>query len=242
MKLTVVGCSPAWPNPGGAHSGYLVEDGGGLLLDCGPGVLARLRELDGPWPQLQAIAISHWHLDHWGDLVPWVWGNLFGLGQTIDQPELWIPPGGISVLARFGAQLGTETMFEDAFRVSEYAEGQPFTTAAGLEVTTARVPHYRIDTYAMRVTNNDRTLAYSGDSAPTERLTEVARNADLFVCEATLASGELDDEPRGHLSADEALAVFEASGARRLLLTHRPGELQAPAGAELAHDGQTVDV
>ena len=25
MNLTVVGCSPAWPNPGGAQSGYLVN-------------------------------------------------------------------------------------------------------------------------------------------------------------------------------------------------------------------------
>ena len=44
MKLTVVGCSPAWPNPGGAQSGYLLEGGSGrLLLDCGPGVLPALR-------------------------------------------------------------------------------------------------------------------------------------------------------------------------------------------------------
>ncbi len=41
VKLIVVGCSPAWPNPGGAQSGYLVEGPGRLLLDCGPGVLAR---------------------------------------------------------------------------------------------------------------------------------------------------------------------------------------------------------
>src|SRR5205823_3071793 len=65
VKLTVVGCSPAWPNPGGAQSGYLVEDdrGGRLLLDCGPGVLARLREDDG-WPSVDAIVLAHFHLDH----------------------------------------------------------------------------------------------------------------------------------------------------------------------------------
>src|SRR6266516_156281 len=68
MKLEVVGCSPAWPNPGGAQSGYLIEGPGRLLLDCGPGVLARLREQDS-WPEIDAIVITHWHLDHWGDLV-----------------------------------------------------------------------------------------------------------------------------------------------------------------------------
>jgi ribonuclease BN (tRNA processing enzyme) len=242
MHLTVVGCSPAWPNPGGAHSGYLVEDSSRLLLDCGPGVLARLRERDAGWPQVASIAITHWHLDHWGDLVPWVWGNMFGLGREAERPELWVPPGGASVLSRFGEQLGTPSMFEHVFRVAEYAEGEPFATAAGLQVTTTRLPHYMIETYGMRVTNSDRTLAYSGDSAPTERLAELARDADLFVCEATLAAGELDDEPRGHLSAEEAVAAFDASGARRLLITHRPDELKAPDGVELAHDGLAVDV
>jgi ribonuclease BN (tRNA processing enzyme) len=44
------------------------------------------------------------------------------------------------------------------------------------------------------------------------------------------------------MSADEAVAVFEASGARRLLLTHRPRELDAPHGIEVAFDGLTLDV
>ncbi|HVH52379.1 MAG TPA: MBL fold metallo-hydrolase, partial [Gaiellaceae bacterium] len=71
MKLTVIGCSPAWPNPAGAQSGYLVEGTGRLLLDCGPGVLSRLRERES-WPNVDAVVITHFHLDHWGDLVPWI--------------------------------------------------------------------------------------------------------------------------------------------------------------------------
>src|SRR5215468_7705237 len=103
MKLTVVGCSPAWPNPGGAQSGYLVEGSGRLLLDCGPGVLPALR-IPGGWPDLDAIAITHFHLDHWGDLVPWVWGVLHHRGRGIDpgHPDLWVPPGGRARLEHFG--------------------------------------------------------------------------------------------------------------------------------------------
>src|SRR6187551_3753268 len=62
VRLTVIGCSPAWPNPGGAQSGYLLDGPGTLLLDCGPGVLAKLRERED-WPHVDAIAITHWHLD-----------------------------------------------------------------------------------------------------------------------------------------------------------------------------------
>ena len=39
----MLGKSPAWQDAGGACSGYLVEDEGAVLLDCGSGVLGKLR-------------------------------------------------------------------------------------------------------------------------------------------------------------------------------------------------------
>jgi ribonuclease BN (tRNA processing enzyme) len=239
VQVTVVGCSPAWPNPGGAQSGYLVD--GRVLLDCGPGVLARLRSQNGTWPEVDAIVITHFHLDHWGDVVPWVWGTMFGLGRELEQPELWLPPDGSKELELFGGTFGTPWMFERTFRIREYQEEEPF-EVSGLQLLAIRVPHYTLRTYALRVTDGTRTLAYSGDSGPSDRLAEVARGADLFICEATLERGELDGEPRGHLSADEAFAAFEASGAHRLLLTHRPQELPLDNGLQLAYDGLVVDV
>jgi ribonuclease BN (tRNA processing enzyme) len=243
MKLTVVGCSPAWPNPGGAQSGYMLEGPGRLLLDCGPGVLARLRSNDGQngWPKVDAIAITHFHLDHWGDLVPWVWGTMWGLGRDDEKPELWLPPGGRKELAAFGTRFGTPDMFVRVFEPREYEEGVPFETA-GLELTPLRLPHYTVQTYGFRVSNSDRTLAYSGDSGPSERLAKLAEDVDLFLCEATLERGELDGEPRGHLSAEEAIAAFEASGAKRLLLTHRPKELPLDGSLEQAYDGLELEV
>jgi len=242
VKLTVVGSSPAWPNPGGAQSGYLVEGPGRLLLDCGPGVLGRLRAMNGGWPRVDAIVITHWHLDHWGDLVPWVWGNMAGPGRDRERPQLWLPPQGRARIRDFGARLGWEDMFETTFDVRDYEEAVPFQAAAGLEVTALRLPHYTLRTYGLRVSNGTRTLAYSGDSGPDGRLVELARDADLFVCEATLERGDLDGSPRGHLSAEEAVAAFAASGAKRLLLTHRPQELPLAEGLELAHDGLIVEI
>src|SRR5438309_355405 len=104
VKVIVVGCSPAWPNPGGAQSGYLVEGDGRLLLDCGPG--------------------------------------------------------------------------------------------------------------------------------------ELARDADIFLCEATLRSPEPAE--RGHLTAAEAEEAFRASGARRLVVIHRPDELPLDSGIERAADGDVL--
>jgi ribonuclease BN (tRNA processing enzyme) len=236
VRLTVIGSSPAWPNPGGACSGYCVE--GRLLLDCGPGVLAKLRQRE-PWPAIEAIAITHLHLDHWGDLVPWVWGCLYGPGRGT-RPQLWLPPGSVEALRPILARLGTEDMLERAFDVSEYEDRSTF-TAAGLDVTAIPVEHYDVEAYGFRV-KGERVLAYSGDSGPCGALAEVARDADLFLCEATLERGELEGDDRGHLDPDEAAAAAAAGGASRLVLTHRPEELQVPAGAELASDGLELEI
>ena len=239
MRLTVVGCSPAWPNPGGAQSGYLVEGPGRLLLDCGPGVLARLRET-AAWPELDAIAISHFHLDHWGDLVPWVWGSLYGPGRELPRSRSTCPPGGRTYLASVAGQFGGgPDMFDRAFELHEYRERTP-NEIAGFEVVPVAVKHYSIDTYGFRVSNGSATLAYSADSAPNGSLVELARDADLFLCEATLAVWE--PEPRGHLSLPEAESAFAESGARRLLVTHRPQELPVGDDVELARDGLVIEL
>jgi ribonuclease BN (tRNA processing enzyme) len=240
VKLTVVGCSPAWPNPGGAQSGYLLEGPGRLLLDCGPGVLARLREWES-WPVVDAIAITHWHLDHWGDLVPWVWGATLGPGKDTNPPEVWVPPDGREMLIGIGEQLGKAEMFEEAFRLHEYTEAETF-EAAGFEVTPHRVLHYQMLAFGFRTSANGTVVGYSGDSGPNEKLTRIAEDADLFVCEATLLQPNPEGGTRGHLSAEEAQAAFEASGAKRLLLTHRPFERPLDGSFEQAHDGLQLEL
>ena len=241
MKLTVVGCSPAWPNPGGAQSGYLLEsEGKRLLLDCGPGVLARLRERE-PWPEVDAIALTHWHLDHWGDVVPWVWGQTLGPGQETGRPELWIPPGGCELLAFVGSRVGNPDMFSAAFEIHEYADGEEFETA-GFKVTPQRVLHYEMLAFGFRASANGTVLAYSGDSGPSDALTRLATGADLFLCEATLLQPNPEGGIRGHLAAAEAVDAFEASGAKRLLLTHRPNERPLDNGLDLAHDGLELEI
>jgi ribonuclease BN (tRNA processing enzyme) len=220
VQLTVIGCSPAWPNAGGAQSGYLVEGEGRLLLDCGPGVLARLRKVDGGWPRVDAVAITHFHLDHWGDLVPWIFGASFGPGREVQVPELWLPPGGTDRLRRYGEQMSFSGQIDGVFSVREYEEGTSF-RAAGFDVS-----------------NHSSTLAYSGDTGPSPSLADLARDADVFLCEATLR--EPEPAERGHLSEDEAVEAFRDSGAHRLLVIHRPDELSLDPSVERAADGDVL--
>ena len=128
-------------------------------------------------------------------------------------------------------------MFEEAFELREYEPGIPF-TAAGFDVEACRLPHYDLISHGFRVTQDGTTLAYSGDSAPTDELAALARSADLFLCEATLAAATPTASPAGHLSAEEALAAADGP----VLLTHRPVELPPPDGVPVAHDGLVVDL
>jgi ribonuclease BN (tRNA processing enzyme) len=123
--------------------------------------------------------------------------------------------------------------------VHEYEEETPF-TAAGFRLTAYRMLHYALESYGLRVSDGDRTLAYSADSAPCDGLVELAREADLFLCEATLAQPE--PGIRGHLTAGEAIDAYKSAGARRLVVIHRPDELPLPDGIERAHDGLELDV
>jgi ribonuclease BN (tRNA processing enzyme) len=193
---------------------------------------------------VDAVAITHWHLDHWGDLVPWVWGQTLGPGIGAARAELWVPPHGRKKLETFGGLLGTPDMFDEAFEVREYQEAAEF-EAAGFTITAHRVMHYELAAYGLRIVDpaTRTVVAYSGDSGPSDALAELARDADLFVCEATLGRPNPEDEPRGHLSADEALGALRASGAKRLLITHRPDErpLEIP-DLEVARDGMQIDL
>ena len=104
----------------------LEANGTRLLLDCGPGVLGRLRENE-LWPRVDGIAITHFHLDHWGDLVPWVWGTFYlATNGPLPKPALWVQPGGAEFLTGLGERLGFPDMFERTFELSEYQPDTPF--------------------------------------------------------------------------------------------------------------------
>jgi len=239
MRVTVVGCSPAWPNPGGVQSGYLVESGESrILLDCGPGVLPQLL-LHERWPRVDAIVLSHLHLDHWGDLVPWSYGVEWGTGRGTPRVDLWVGSGDAKRLLDLVDHVGAVPIFEKAFALREYDEGTPFSIGP-FTLTGRVVPHYDIRCSALRVEANGSSVAYSADCGPNDAVVEIARAADLFLCEATL--GELETGRRGHLTEDEALATFERSGARRFVVVHRPADLELPDAVERGRDGLVLDV
>ena len=69
LRLTVLGCSTAAPDPTTPTAGFLVEWGGtAILLDVGQGVIRNLQRVLDPH-DLSGIVIGHMHADHYLDIV-----------------------------------------------------------------------------------------------------------------------------------------------------------------------------
>src|SRR4029078_5417333 len=103
MRITVLGKSPAWADVGGSSSGYLIEGGGvRVLLDCGPGVFAKLR-LFADYVDVDAVVISHLHADHVNDLVSVASALRYSGRAGERRPRLIAPPGAPEVLERLCA-------------------------------------------------------------------------------------------------------------------------------------------
>jgi ribonuclease BN (tRNA processing enzyme) len=262
MRLIVLGCSGSGPGPDSPASGYLVDTGAGrLVLDLGNGTFGALaRHLD-PW-ELDAVAFSHLHPDHCADFTALVVHRRYHPRPPYDPSTrplaVHAPAGAPDRFAAAYAPSAAERADTDltdvfAFHVLGDGAGGP---VAGATLTARRVDH-PCEAYALRVEAGGRSLVYSGDTGPCIALVELARGADVLLCEATwphLVPGTGQEQPPGvHLSGRQAGEHATAAGVGRLLLTHVPAwysgdELLAEAAAsfdgpvELVAPGAGYDI
>ncbi len=235
MRLTVLGKSPSWQDAGGACSGYLISDGDTkLLVDCGNGVFAKLREVCD-YLDVSAVLISHLHADHLLDLIPFSYAlTLAPRQQPVAvagwpgtehpvRPALYVPVGCAAALRRLCGCWGQEELIEHAFDLREY-DAPDELRVGELAVRFCEVPHYT-PSYAIEIRDGPGArLTYSADCSPNPELAEFARGTDLLLIEATLPRPERTGE-RGHLTPAEAGEHGAQAGARRLVLTHISDEL-----------------
>lgn len=245
MRLTVLGRSPARPNPAEACAGYLLEGGSTrLLLDIGPGVVAQLLRRHHP-DELGAVIVSHMHADHMLDLVTlryvYPWRRL----SPSERLEVIMPPGSADQLLELARGVGSARHFEDAFRLREHDGTTPL-RFDGLTITPVETVHY-IPCWGFRAEGDGRRFAYTADTAPCGGLSDLSQGADLLLAEATLQSLDEDaapPEPRGHLLPVEAGEAARDGGSRSLLLTHLavPDEGEAARIAAAEAFGGPVEI
>lgn len=237
LELTVLGSNPAWPSPSGACSGYLLQsDETSVLLDCGTGVLERLRSRIEP-EHLGSIVLSHLHFDHWLDLIPLRY-HLTYEAQAEHRIDLYLPKGGSALLHEVtrGVDPNPE-FFTGTFNLHEY-DVQDTLHLGDLSATMRQTLH-PIDTFAMRFELDGRVLAYTADTGWMPELAPFLYDAHLLLCEA--AWGASEGDPSIHLSAAQAGKLAAAAAVKRLLLTHLP-RAQANASVDRARTFFTGDI
>ncbi|MER8044270.1 MBL fold metallo-hydrolase [Streptomyces sp. NPDC094032] len=219
MKLTVVGCSGSFPSADSACSSYLVEaDGFRLLLDMGNGALGELQRHIGLY-DLDAIFLSHLHADHCIDMCVYFVARYYRHeGGRCEAIPVYAPEGAEQRLTTAYADAPSPTAMSEVFDFrtlkSASFEIGPFS------VRTEKVCH-PVEAYAIRIEHGGRVLTYSGDTGECDALDELARGADLFLCEASFTYGK-EDIPALHLNGREAGAQATRADAGRLVLTHIP--------------------
>jgi ribonuclease BN (tRNA processing enzyme) len=234
VRLTVLGACGAWPEPGQACSGFLVEhDGFRLLVDAGYATVPRLLEHVAAG-HLDAVFISHGHPDHCADLNPLLRARALGDEPAPPLPVYALPGALDAVLA-----LDDPDMLAHAFTLHELRPDRrlsigPFVASICL------LPHW-VPNAGLRLAAGGTVLAYTGDSGPDPAITGLARDADLLLADATY-TGPVPSRSRGFLSsASDAARQAAQAGAAHLALTHLwPGTSHDTARAEAAagYDGQ----
>lgn len=218
MNVVVLGSSASMPAANDACSGYLVQHNDtNVLIDCGSGVVSALQR-QIPLESLSAIVITHFHPDHFIDLVPLRYGLRYGPGESI-RPSVYVQPGGIAYLSQVGQGLrNTSLYFDVAYNIHEYDPAEEL-VIGDLTLSFCRTTH-DIPTFAVAVTDGAGRLVYTADTQESEALVEFSRNADVLLSESTYPS-TLENLPSGnHLTSRQAGELASRAEACHLVLTH----------------------
>ncbi len=206
MELIVIGCDGTYPSANGACSGYLVMAGETkILMDCGSGVLSKLMAMMDP-AKLNALVLTHWHNDHASDML------VLRYYLQIHQKKL-IVYAPLEQHPLMNLCEGNEFILRDINDLTEIGD---------FMVQTHKVSH-SVPCYAIRLSNNEKSLVYTGDTNRWENIVDFCHGTDALICDATFHTDEWN-ENLPHLTAAQAAQLGQASQSKRLILTHfQPG-------------------
>jgi ribonuclease BN (tRNA processing enzyme) len=249
MRLTVLGCGDAFGSGGRLNTCFQLDarrrdDGRAtrVLVDCGASALVSMRRVGTDPDSIDGIALTHLHGDHFGGLPFLLLYLQFEAGRTRSL-EVTGPPGTAARIdqaahALFGA---CNVPWDFPLEIRELEAGSA-STIAGLSLETVRVHHGKgIEAHALRLSDGQRTFAYSGDTRWVDALIDVADGADLFVAECYA----FDEQLPTHTDYATLSTHLDALNARRVMLTHMSEPMLArldEAALEGLSDGLIVEL
>jgi ribonuclease BN (tRNA processing enzyme) len=241
-RLTFVGSGDAFAGGGRFQACLHLEADGAepLLLDCGATALIALKRLGIDPSAIGWVALSHLHGDHFGGL-PWL--ILDGQFAKRTKELIITGPG--------GTEERTQRTFEALYPGSPTAD-RPFETRfvefeerVPLDFGPARITAYPVRhtpgtaPHGLRVEYAGKVIAYSGDTEWTDTLPDIARGADLFVCECNF----FDTKAPGHLDYETLMQHRSELDCGRIVITHMSEEMLGRLDAvelEAASDGAVM--
>ena len=243
VRLRFLGSGDAFAS-GGRLQACLQLEGAGepLLIDCGATALVSLKREQIDPASVGCVVLSHLHGDHFAG-VPWLILDgpfagrnaplvIAGPPQTAERLQL-------AFEALYPGTMSGERSF--AIRIVEMEERVPVDLGPA-EVTPFAVAHSSgAPSHALRVNYGGKVIAYSGDTEWTDTLLEVARGADLFVCECNFYEKKVP----GHLDFNTLSAELPRLECERLVITHMSDEMLArlaEVDVQAASDGLVLEL
>ena len=221
MELVILGSGTSVPHAQRASAAYWLETGGGsLLLDVSPDAAHRLAQEQLDWPNLDAIWVSHFHLDHCGGLTPFLFGTKWApqtQGRT--KPLRIFGPNGTRRLLDVIDQSNHYRLLEQSFAIEiiEVEGGEQFEILPRLAAQTFSTPHTS-ESLAIRLTEGGVTsLVYTSDTGYADELASFVRGCDLLLIECSFRR----DKPTAqHLELADAMKLAALAQPSRVVLTH----------------------
>jgi len=191
-------------------SNLLIVNGALYVIDAGDGVSRRLAKAGINIREIGTIFITHHHDDHTaglGTLLSVSWDqnrtkpiHVYGPHRTVDlvtaavqyftiSAEIRIADGGRTVpIAQvfFGHDIGTGVVYQDANVKVTAVENSHFDFHDGPAFGKHKSYSYRFET-------PDRVIVFTGDTGPSDAVTELARGADLLVSETSSCHGRMQE-------------------------------------------------
>jgi ribonuclease BN (tRNA processing enzyme) len=219
MKLTILGSGTVVPSGSRNSAGYFVElPDVRIMMDCGAGTVHALARFGLPWEQMTHLFISHFHVDHIGELASLLFAFRYGMKTNRSEPFTIIGPLGLDrVIDGLKMAFGPKH-FEAKFPVNlrTITPGERLELGSDSTLSVAKTPHTQ-ESLAVRIESRGRVLCYTGDTDYSEDLADFLSKADVLISECSLR------EPREgvrHLSVRQAARLAAKSEVAKLIVNH----------------------